>query len=125
MLGLAAKQHMTKAQNKIATSCLSWLGASAAAVVASSGARGSAARGSGSGCGTSRSLQQGSNQQPSRGVRARRSRSSSGLVAPGGFGGRSGSQELGISFSITYPRIFNLGTRFFYGGKDVTPLVLL
>jgi hypothetical protein len=30
-----------------------------------------------------------------------------------------------ISFSITYPRTLNLGTRFFYGGKDVTPLVLL
>jgi hypothetical protein len=30
-----------------------------------------------------------------------------------------------VSFSITYPRNFNLGTRFFYGGKDVTPLVLL
>jgi hypothetical protein len=29
------------------------------------------------------------------------------------------------SFSITYPRTLNLGTRFFYGGKDVTPLVLL
>jgi hypothetical protein len=30
-----------------------------------------------------------------------------------------------VSFSITCPRTFNLGTRFFYGGKDVTPLVLL
>jgi hypothetical protein len=30
-----------------------------------------------------------------------------------------------ISFSITYPSTFNLGTIFFYGGKDVTPLVLL
>jgi hypothetical protein len=78
---------MAKAQNKVATSCLSWLGVSAAVVVASLGARGSAARGSGSGCGTSRSLQQGSNQQPSRGVRARRSRSGSGLVAPGGARG--------------------------------------
>jgi hypothetical protein len=86
LLGLAAKQHMAKAQNKVATSCLSWLGASAV-VVASSGARGSAARGSGSGCGTSRSLQQGSNQQPSRGVRTRRSCSGSGLVAPGGARG--------------------------------------
>jgi hypothetical protein len=30
-----------------------------------------------------------------------------------------------VSFSITCPRTFNLGTRCFYGGKDVTPLVLL
>jgi hypothetical protein len=30
-----------------------------------------------------------------------------------------------VSFSTTYPRTLNLGTRFFYGGKDVTPLVLL
>jgi hypothetical protein len=30
-----------------------------------------------------------------------------------------------VSFSITYPRTFNLETRFFYGGKDVIPLVLL
>jgi hypothetical protein len=30
-----------------------------------------------------------------------------------------------VSFSITGPRTFNLETRFFYGGKDVTPLVLL
>jgi hypothetical protein len=30
-----------------------------------------------------------------------------------------------VSFSITCPRTFNLGTRFFYGGKDVTPMVLL
>jgi hypothetical protein len=32
---------------------------------------------------------------------------------------------LHVSFSITCLRTFNLGTRFFYGGKDVTPLVLL
>jgi hypothetical protein len=31
---------------------------------------------------------------------------------------------LRVSFSITHPRTLNLGTRFFYGGKDVTPLVL-
>jgi hypothetical protein len=30
-----------------------------------------------------------------------------------------------VSFSTTYPRTLNLETRFFYGGKDVTPLVLL
>jgi hypothetical protein len=30
-----------------------------------------------------------------------------------------------VSFFITCPRTFNLGMRFFYGGKDVTPLVLL
>jgi hypothetical protein len=30
-----------------------------------------------------------------------------------------------VSFSTTYPRTLNLGTWFFYGGKDVTPLVLL
>jgi hypothetical protein len=28
-----------------------------------------------------------------------------------------------VSFYITYPMTFNLGTRFFYVGKDVTPLV--
>jgi hypothetical protein len=30
-----------------------------------------------------------------------------------------------VSFSITCPKFFNLGMRFFYGGKDETPLVLL
>jgi hypothetical protein len=30
-----------------------------------------------------------------------------------------------VSFFTTCPRTLNLGTRFFYGGKDVTPLVLL
>jgi hypothetical protein len=30
-----------------------------------------------------------------------------------------------VSFSTTCPRTLNLGMRFFYGGKDVTPLVLL